>query len=181
MIGRKKPLPLSGRSASFTALCLVMCVGLVSGGCPSDMREQPSFSSQEAPRLHSPPGSIPQGTPVSSLVTSPASKERGKSGARLFAINCEHCHGPQGTGDGPVAGFLPELPANLQAPAVQQKPDAELYGIMTHGKKAMPAFAQFLSREERWALVSFINSLDVRISVSDPASQGINPDGERSH
>jgi cytochrome c5 len=181
MMGRKKPLSVSIKRPSLIGLCLVMCAGIVSGGCPSDMREQPSFSYQEAPRLHSPQGSIPQGTSVSHWVSSPASRERGESGARLFAINCEHCHGPEGTGDGPVAGFLPELPANLQAPAVQRKPEGELYDIVTHGQKAMPAFAQFLSREEREALLTFIKSLKVQIPESDSASQGVNPDGERSN
>lgn len=141
---------------------LVISAGFLLWGCPKDMEEQPSFSYQESPRLHSPQGSIPQVWPRSFQT----SLEQANNGAQLFSINCSHCHGPQGMGDGPVAGFLPELPANLHAPAVQQKPDDELYGIVTHGEKVMPAFDKFLTREERWTLVSFVRSL-----VDSPSSK----------
>ncbi|MBA3965760.1 MAG: cytochrome c [Nitrospirales bacterium] len=149
-----KPNVLAGCRRCLS-MVLVISTGVLLWGCPKDMEEQPSFSSQEAPRLHSPEGSIPQVGPPSSHT----SLEQANVGAHLFSINCSHCHGPEGIGDGPVAGFLPELPANLQAPAVQQKPDDELYGIVTNGEKVMPAFDKFLSREERWMLVSFVRSL----------------------
>lgn len=180
MIDENRKMPFSVRRGFSLPTCMLVCAGVVLGGCPSDMREQPSFSYQEAPRLHSPQGSLPQVTSFSNSRISPTPKKTEQSGARLFAINCEHCHGPEGTGDGPVAGFLPELPANLQAPAVQQKSEAELYDIVTHGQKVMPAFARFLSREERWVLVTFMKSLDVQIPEADSPSQGINPDGRRS-
>lgn len=146
---------------------LVISAGFLSWGCPKDMEEQPSFSYQEAPRLHSPQGSIPQDGP-SSFRTSLV---QANDGAHLFSINCSHCHGPEGMGDGPVAGFLPELPANLHAPAVQRKLDDELYAIVTNGEKVMPAFDKFLTREERWTLVSFVRSLADSSSSTSPAQK----------
>jgi len=80
-------------------------------------------------------------------------------------------------GDGAVAGYLPDLPANLQASAVQQKPDDALYGIVTNGEKVMPAFRMFLSSEERWALVSFLRSLPDHAPSSDSLSQEPNQPG----
>ena len=130
-------------------------LGVLVWGCSEDMREQPSFSYQESPRRHSPQGSVPQ----VDLTAFRKSLRQHDPGAYLFSINCAHCHGPEGMGDGPVAGYLPELPANLQAPAVQKKADDVLYGIVTDGKDVMPAFEKLLTHEERRDLVSFIRSL----------------------
>jgi mono/diheme cytochrome c family protein len=154
---------------------MVLSAGVLLSGCPNDMWEQPSFSYQEAPRRHSPPGSIPQVmsfSHVDSPAASPAETEKGPPGARLFAVNCAHCHGPQGMGDGPVAGYLPEMPTNLQAQVVQQKPDEVLYVMVTHGIDAMPAFEKFLTQEERWAVVSFLRSLNDRTASSNQWTQG---------
>lgn len=143
---------------SYRFLIWMLLAGLFLWGCSEDMEEQPSFSHQEAPRVHSPPESSPNMAPFS-LATSPLEQTNNPlDGARLFAINCAHCHGQQGMGDGPVAGYLPDLPPNLHASAVQQKPDEGLYTIVTHGENVMPAFEPFLSQEERWALVAFLRT-----------------------
>lgn len=152
---------------------MAICVGCLMWGCSKDMEEQPSFSFQEAPRLQSPQRSIPRTGPWYARTST------GKiaDGSHLFSINCTHCHGPQGNGDGPVAGYLPELPPNLHAPAIQQKSDAVLYGIVTKGEKVMPAFETFLSAEERWAVVSFLRSLVGHTLSSTPLTQESNQSG----
>jgi len=136
------------------------------------MRHQPAFTSQEAPRRHSPEGSVPQVTARSQISVPPAPHGQTTQGARLFAVNCAHCHGDEGIGNGPVAGYLPELPTNLQAPIVQLKPDVVLYAIVTHGMDAMPAFEKFLSSGERWALVSFLRSFKDHAASSHASAQG---------
>lgn len=153
------------RSSCF--MILIMSVGLVLWGCSKDMEEQPSFSSQEAPRLHSPIGSIPRPSSFSARTSSVPMAQ----GQQLFAINCAHCHGQRGMGDGAVAGYLPDLPTNLLAPAIQQKPDAELYGIVTKGRHVMPAFEPFLSQQERQALIFFIRSLADHAPSPNPADR----------
>lgn len=157
---------LSVTCRNWGSLCFMITAGFLSAGCPDDMQNQPAFTSQEAPRRHSPEGSVPQMTARSRVIVPSVAHGQASQGARLFAINCAHCHGQTGAGDGPVAGFLPELPANLHAPAVQQKPDAELYEIVTKGEHAMPAFEKFLSPDERWALVSFLRSLEDQTASS---------------
>lgn len=159
----------------FLSMIVIMVGGLILWGCSNDMEEQPSFSYQERPRLHSPPGSIPR-TDSSYARTS---TEPIAQGHHLFVINCAHCHGERGMGDGAVAGYLPDLPTNLHASAVQQKPDAVLYGIVTNGLKVMPAFEPFLSQKERWALISFIRTLDDRTAFPDPVTQDSTPVGVR--
>jgi mono/diheme cytochrome c family protein len=125
------------------------------------MQEQASYQPQESPRLHSPAGSIPLES--RSIARLPQSKvePRLEQGARLFAINCAHCHGPNGEGDGPVAGYLTELPKNLRAPYVQQKAESEIYEILTHGRDMMPPFKGELSAEERRTLARYVKALNV--------------------
>jgi len=123
------------------------------------MQEQPSYQPQEAPRLHSPAASVPRESRAI-MPAPPSVTPRGLDrGARLFAVNCTHCHGPGGDGDGPVAGYLKEQPANLHAARIQRKSPAELYDAVTNGKDAMPPFRGELSAEERWMLVYFVKSM----------------------
>lgn len=127
--------------------------------CSRDMEEQASYQSQEAPRKHSPPGSIPLNSRAirSSVPVTP--DEQLDAGKRLFRINCIHCHGSNGGGDGPVAGYLRELPKNLQAPHVQRQSVDDLYAIVTDGKDLMPSFKGELSATERWAVAQYVTSL----------------------
>jgi mono/diheme cytochrome c family protein len=127
--------------------------------CSRDMEEQGSYQSQEAPRKHSPPGSIPLNSRTIRSSTPVTPDEQLDAGKRLFRINCVHCHGSSGGGDGPVAGYLRELPKNLQAPHVQRESVDALYAIVTEGKDMMPSFKGELSATERWAVAEYITSL----------------------
>jgi mono/diheme cytochrome c family protein len=108
--------------------------------------------------LHSAAGSIPRDSRVLFHATS-RSADRQEEGGRLFQINCAHCHGPRGAGDGPVAGYLKELPANLQASRVQGKSVEEVYRILTDGKDAMPSFRGELSADERWTIAGYVKGM----------------------
>lgn len=125
--------------------------------CSQEMESQPSFSYQEAPRRQSPPDSIARSSATSGAQLQPPQDEQG---SRLFAVNCRHCHGSHGDGDGPVAGYLQQLPVNLHAPSVQSKSPEELFLVITQGLDVMPAFKPYLSSQERWALVNFVHSLN---------------------
>jgi mono/diheme cytochrome c family protein len=137
----------------------MLAAACVAMACSKDMQEQPSYHPQEAPRLHSPAGSVPRESRAVAPAFSSLTPRHVERASRLFAINCTHCHGPRGEGDGPVAGYLKELPANLHALHVQHKSTAELYEVVTNGKDAMPAFRGELSAEERWMLVYFVKSM----------------------
>jgi hypothetical protein len=147
-----------GARQSRFALVIVVLTVLITN-CSKDMQEQPSYQSQEAPRKHSPSGSIPRDSRAVLPGAFSLSKERLHGGARLFAINCAHCHGSAGEGDGPVAGYLRELPKNLRSPYIQKKPEAELYDIITKGRDIMPAFQGYLSTEERWVLAHYVKMM----------------------
>jgi mono/diheme cytochrome c family protein len=138
--------------------CLMIFLSSITG-CSRDMEEQESYQAQEKPRRHSPTGSIPMNSRA--IVTSMPDEpdQRMAHGRRLFTINCAHCHGPNGDGDGPVAGYLRELPKNLHALHVQQQPVAHLFATVTNGKDAMPPFQGEMSAEERWAVAYYVKSL----------------------
>jgi mono/diheme cytochrome c family protein len=165
--GGEFPEPV--RQASAILLPLVMA-GFLSA-CSQDMQEQPSYQAQEAPRRHSPAGSVPR----ESRRLLPLQRERtetaGEIGARLFHINCVHCHGAEGEGNGPVAAFLKERPANLRGDEVRGKSEEAIYRIVTDGKDMMPSFQGELSAEERLDIARYVRSL-TRPSVAHRGSEG---------
>ncbi len=87
----------------------------------------------------------------------PRTAESVAVGATLFAANCASCHGEGGGGDGPLAGTLPQPPANFRV-HVPFHPDGTLYTWITQGivGTAMQGFAVQLSDRERWDLVNFL-------------------------
>ncbi len=125
--------------------------------CSRDMQEQPSYQPQEAPRLHSPIGSVPRDS--RSVIRSTGAPAALDEGPRLFRVNCAHCHGAQATGEGPVAPYLREKPTNLRNPEVRRLSEDALFQIVTDGKDVMPPFKGELSAGERRSLASYIKSL----------------------
>ena len=85
---------------------------------------------------------------------SPADVDRGRG---IYLANCASCHGRDGAGDGPIS-TLPA--AGPLANAVRTTDAAELSYRISHGLAGtpMPAFAGTLTRDERWALVSYLRS-----------------------
>jgi mono/diheme cytochrome c family protein len=78
-------------------------------------------------------------------------------GRELYKIRCVMCHGDKGKGDGLVADSLNPKPTDLSKTATEQT-DGELFWKITNGRLPMPAFEVTLNEEDRWALVTFINS-----------------------
>ena len=69
-------------------------------------------------------------------------------GAKLFALNCSHCHADDATGDeGPDLHGL-------------TKSDERIKAMITNGVKGeMPSFGKKLQEPEKQALVAFLRSL----------------------
>ncbi len=166
-IRRRHPTPSvpSGaeREGQATAAVLVAaCLLCGVQACSRDMQEQPSYQPQEEPRLHSPVGSVPRD---SRAVRKPSSTQQVfDEGARLFRINCSHCHGRDGTGKGPVIAYLKEKPADLLDPDVQALSEDALYDTVTYGlamegRDVMPPFKGEMSAEERRSVVAYVKSL----------------------
>ncbi len=123
----------------------------------TEMHYQPSFRSQEGPRLLPPEGSVPiSGSELRyanpeeyKSLTAPAkfvdryNSSGGREAQRLFAVNCVVCHGISLKGDGPIATLtgadgdpawdIGPFPADLTAPITRESTDGEIFGFISGG------------------------------------------------
>jgi len=157
----------AARQLASLFLPLVMSGVLVN--CSQDMQDQPSYHAQEAPRRHSPLESVPRKSREAPLHAE-RSQRPSEAGATLFQVNCAHCHGTQGGGDGPVASFLKERPVNLKGDEVREMSEQTIYRVVTDGKDMMPSFQGELSAEERTEVARYVASL-TRPSVVQQESE----------
>ena len=81
-------------------------------------------------------------------------------GSELFHIICITCHGPQGKGDGPIASYFQNKPANLTGLAVQSLSDGGIFMVVSNGVQGkMPALNENLTVRERWDVVNYLRTL----------------------
>ena len=167
----------------FGLLGLALLVSLLGSSCAStgayprdffyEMHYQPSYRSQEPPRLSGETGAVP----ITGRVVEPATFQdaadlsnpvplNADTRARaltLFAVNCAPCHGPSGRGASFIAsvfqgaGAVP--PVDFAGDRVKARTPGQLYFNVTNGIGNMPAFGKLLTSEERWTLVHFIRSV----------------------
>jgi len=131
---------------------------------PTDMADSPAVGYQEGPRIAPPSGSVPiQGQavipeefPSNPLPADEVSLQRGEI---LFSIHCALCHGAQGRGDGPLAGYFTDTPARLSGPEASAEFDGSVYLMITKGVGEMPPLAENLTVRERWDVINFIRTL----------------------
>ena len=91
--------------------------------------------------------------------------------AELYRLECLHCHGTEGAGDGSTAPFLHPAPRNYQPgwfkwAAVENKTKprrVDLYNVISEGSytSAMPNFKRF-SRAQIHGLVDYVRLLAIR-------------------
>ncbi len=81
-----------------------------------------------------------------------------KDGKALYMRFCEHCHGEKGMGDGLVAPVYLGVPA-YNAGATKDLSAGHVFHVITHGIRRMGAHGSQLSEEERWKIVSFVQTL----------------------
>lgn len=133
----------------------------------SFMEIQPSYEQMENP-LPVPARSIPIEGPVAIPGMLPpenpieADEASIARGSNLFEIHCQMCHGATAEGNGPIAPFLANKPANLTSPIVQSKSDGSIFLTITNGVEGkMPPLNENLTVPERWDLVNFIRTLTI--------------------
>lgn len=83
-------------------------------------------------------------------------------GGDTYRVFCIACHGPGGTGDGPVAqrGFPPP-PSLLTGNSLTMK-DGQVFHVLTHGQGNMSGFRGQIPADQRWDLVNYLRSLQTR-------------------
>ncbi|MEM9553596.1 MAG: cytochrome c [Acidobacteriota bacterium] len=87
-------------------------------------------------------------------------------GRERYDIFCAPCHGGAGSGDGPIARRATQLaegtwtpPSDLTAAATLARPDGELFDIVSHGIRNMPAYDAQIPVADRWAIVAYVRAL----------------------
>lgn len=83
-------------------------------------------------------------------------------GKEEYTIYCMMCHGTQGKGDGHLftAKLFPIQPTSLVGDYVQNKPDGEIYHVITLGSLSglMGAHGSQISPENRWKIVAYVKN-----------------------
>lgn len=146
-----------------------MLVGLVAAGCsqgtyPLDIfyeqHYQQSYKSGEPPRLLGVAGAVAFYPPTASTVTN--------TGADLYRVNCQMCHGADAKGTGPVLAVLRGDPYGYQPivdPNLTTRPAALIETRLRSTSRplgptsVMPPFGKLLSGDESAAIAQYIGSL----------------------
>ncbi len=95
-------------------------------------------------------------------------------GEQLYRDDCALCHGENADGRGARSMGLDRKPANFTDP-VWSRPESasRAFQAITNGVpgSAMPAWANVLSADDRWALVAFLTSVSERAPAGGPAGR----------
>ncbi len=159
----------------------------------TEMHYQPSYRSQEGPRLLPHPESVPitgremvyVGEEYKEL-RPPAEFQASYDPDRashLFAVNCSVCHGIAMGGDGMMATKMEEqkvgpVPADLTAEITQDSTDGEIFGFISNGGRQGQAQKEANERsaqESCEAFVGFLRSdcLAVELASARPVSSAM--------
>ncbi len=89
-------------------------------------------------------------------------------GKALYAVYCNHCHGPKGEGDGKVAtgvkvdgvdkGMVAGV-ANLQGNAYLNMTEGHIFHVITWGRNLMQPHGSQISPEDRWKIAKYVKTL----------------------
>lgn len=96
------------------------------------------------------------------------SEEAQASGQKIFKSLCVACHGNLGQGDGVAAAGLNPKPTDFTATHFQKQTDGTVFWKLSKGRGVMAAYEGMLSEKDRWALVSYLKSLKVKIAKDIP-------------
>ena len=147
------------------AVMLLFTYDIIKIEWPSFMEIQPSYRQMENP-LPVPARSIPIEGPVAIPGMLPpenpveADEASITRGGQLYALHCQMCHGQTAEGNGPIAPFLANRPANLTTPVVQSKSDGSIFLTITNGVEGkMPPLNENLTVPERWDLVNYLRTI----------------------
>jgi mono/diheme cytochrome c family protein len=92
----------------------------------------------------------------------PANETTIAAGLRVFSTKCQRCHGPKGEGDGVDADESLKKEMDLtRADRAAANPDGIIFHKIQVGKSEprMPAFAEQLSKDQSWAVVTYVQTL----------------------
>jgi mono/diheme cytochrome c family protein len=98
-------------------------------------------------------------------------------GQILYNRHCAVCHSAEGVGaQAVIAGKHPTVAAyNLSGPIVAAYTDPYIYGMIRVGRGLMPAYGFRIPHYDRWRIVNYVRSLQIKAgSLAEAAPQGGN-------
>lgn len=113
----------------------------------------------------------------------PADSANLAEGKRLYAIDCIHCHGESGQGDGSIVanGKFPPPPSYSKGNSsrggfMKDLTDGKIFHTITYGINLMGSHASQLNPEERWKVVMYVHQLqhagETTTNVTDSTKTG---------
>jgi hypothetical protein len=87
-------------------------------------------------------------------------------GKQKYLTFCSPCHGNFGSGDSRLAGQFPN-PPTLHSDKVRDWPDGSIYHVITVGQNVMPAYKYQVTRDERWAIVHYVRTLQRALNAKE--------------
>ena len=86
---------------------------------------------------------------------------------RLYLVNCGICHGQKLDGNGPLYkggdGPFPAKPATLVGDVkYETMPEGQMFYSVTYGKNKMGSYASQLDTRQRWMVIDYIKSKQVK-------------------
>lgn len=89
-------------------------------------------------------------------------------GQERYDIYCAPCHGQAGFGDGMIHRRAEKIgaakwiqPTSLHDAYVRGQAPGQLFNTITHGIRNMPAYGYAIPTADRWAIVAYINALQL--------------------
>jgi mono/diheme cytochrome c family protein len=147
-----------------------------------DMDSQPKYKAQEENRFFADkaamrepvPGTVPFGglradsayyfgidgkggfVAENQAEVTPQLLERGRE---RFNIYCSPCHSRVGDGRGIIVnrGYTP--PPSFHTDRARNFPDGQIFEIIAHGVRTMPAYGDQIKAADRWAIIAYMRAL----------------------
>lgn len=156
-------------------------LGMMHSSVAFDPYDMPRLPAEHTIPLSTPMGDLPprftqtQLDSAAATLTNPfagqASAQVMERGQAIYERQCSVCHGTMGAGDGTVVGpgkypFAPPI----NGAATAGRSDGYIYGVVAVGRGLMPAYGWALAHDDRWAVVSYVRSLQQQGGAA-PAAQ----------
>ena len=159
------------------------CLFLVMAGCRQDMHDQPKFKPYRANSFFTddrsarplvadtvPRGGLQEdahfytgkaGEKFVETFPFPVTKEVILRGQERFTIYCTPCHGRMGDGEGMVVQRGFRRPSSFHIDRLREAPAGYFFNVITNGFGAMYDFADRIPPRDRWAIISYIRTLQL--------------------
>ena len=165
------------------ALLVAGGLGAFLAACDDPMKDQPAYRSYGTAELfddgkvmqHPPEGTVARGdlepgpvvergirdgAPVEEIPV-PVDASLVRRGEEMFNAHCAVCHGYTGKGDGMVVQRGYPKPQSFHQDRLRESPPGYFYNAIRNGFGRMPADRKQVRLEDRWAIVAYIEALQL--------------------